>query len=262
MTRLIPILDGHIAFDPSLLPEVRKAPGEAVRLLGATSMPDAIDVPVWCYLVTSPLGLGLIDTGSGALFGEPDGRLRDSFARHGVRPEDIGRIWLTHLHGDHCGGLIAMDGEPAFPTARIALPEAEAAFWLDGQHTDMAADIARDARAALAPYQGRIDLVGDEAEIDGAIALAAPGHTPGHMAWHLPEHGALAAGDIFHLPALQLPNPDWSSDWDSDPDLASATRTSLITRARRRSLTLLTGHGGMIEPQSLPAQDETETEHS
>ncbi len=251
MTALLPILDSHFPFDPMLLPAVRQAPAEAARLLGAPELPGEISLPVWCYLTLAGEALGLVDTGSGALFGEADGRLEARLLREGVSPDQIRRVWLTHLHGDHCGGLVRRDGEPVFPNARIAVPAREVEFWLDRAHEDTAADIARDARAALRPYGGRLDHVSPGDIVDGAEAIAAPGHTPGHLAWRLPAQNALAAGDILHVPALQLAHLDWSSDWDWDAALATQSRKALIDAARTEGQSLLTGHGGVFSPACL-----------
>ncbi len=250
MTRVIPLLDGYIDFDPLLFPAARAEPEKAAHLLGSKTLPTQIDVPVWCYLIHTDAGPCLVDTGGDGLFGSPSA-LQKQLYEHGVAPGEIHRIWLTHLHGDHCGGLITKDGEPAFPNARLALPESETIYWFQPELDGTRAEIARDARTALAPYTGRIDDVAPGTEIDGAEALVARGHTPGHTAWLFADHGALAAGDIFHLPALQLPNPDWSTDWDIDPSAAAETRKALLKRAGKDGLTLLTGHGGLLDTRRL-----------
>ena len=248
MRRVVPIRDGSFAFDPRLMPGVRAAPDEAARLLGAEALPETVDVPVWCYLVETGCGPGLLDTGGGALMGAGFGALAGRLTALGIAPGEIRTIWLTHLHGDHCGGLLGPEGAAAFPEARIALAEAEAAFWLDTEPPAPLRPIAEDARRALSPYAGRIDRVGDGDGVGPAVALAAPGHTAGHTAWVLEDHGALAAGDIFHVAALQLARPDWSTDWDHDPDAAAHARRALTDRAAGRGRTLLTGHGGPLAP--------------
>lgn len=228
MTGVTPIRDGHFGFDPLLFPDVRRAPAEAATLLGLGSLPERIDIPVWCYLIETPGGPGLVDAGSGGLLGGTYGTLRKTLAEQGVAPKDICRIWLTHLHGDHCGGLVTPRGAPEFPNARIALPDGEAGYWLDSTLSGIPAVIAEDAKMALAPYTGSIDRIAHGAEVDGALALPASGHTPGHTAWLFGDHAALAAGDIFHVPAFQLHHPEWFTDWDADPDAAAETRSSPV----------------------------------
>ena len=251
MTGATPICDGHFGFDPTLMLDVRRAPDEAAALLGRTMLPDTIDVPVWCYLIKTQDGFGLIDSGRGAFVGGVYGTLRRALAVHGVTPQDIRHVWLTHLHGDHCGGLITPGGDAEFPQARIALPGAEAAYWLGGNLAEDLRPIADDARQALAPYAERTDRIESGDRVAGALAVAASGHTPGHMAWLFEEQRCLAAGDIFHVPELQIARPGWSTDWDHDPAAAAATRKALMRRAQSESLMLLTGHGGALSPECL-----------
>ena len=257
MTRIVPLLQGHIRFDPRLFPAARDRPVDAARLLGLAELPDRIDVPIWCYLVLDGAFAGLVDTGAGGLFGDRQDRLAEALADHGVTPGDIARVWLTHLHGDHCGGLIGDAGTAVFPMARIAVPKAEAEYWLEGRHAGGAAEIARDAAAALAPYGERIDLVAPGVFVDGALARPAPGHTPGHTAWLFERQAALAAGDIVHVPAFQIASPHWSSDWDMNPLTAADSRRDILALARERRLTLLTGHAGMLEPDHLAPRKES-----
>lgn len=252
MARVVPILDSHIAFDPKLVPAVRAAPDQAAELLQLEVLPDHIDLTVWCYLIETGDAVGLVDTGSGTLFGDPEERLEAVLRTHGVEPEDVTRIWLTHLHGDHCGGLIDAEGNAIFPNARVAAPKIEADHWLSGTHDGMSGEIARDARAALAPYADRLDRVSPGQQVEGPEALAAYGHTPGQLAWHVPDLNVIAAGDIFHVPALQLRHLDWSTDWDTDPDEAAQTRKRLMDLARDTGHSLLTGHGGAISPTGFP----------
>lgn len=73
----------------------------------------------------------LVDNGNGNKFSEKlkdiyrldvsESDLLTSLARHGVKPEDVTDVILTHLHFDHAGGsTIRQDGTliPAFPKAR------------------------------------------------------------------------------------------------------------------------------------------------
>lgn len=247
MSAVQPIRDGAFPFDPRMIDGARSDPARAASLLGAETLPAQVDLPVWCYLIRTEAGPGLVDTGGGALMGAGFGALGGALAEAGVAPHQITRIWLTHLHADHCGGLLTAEGGAAFARARIAVGAGERAFWRARDLPQALEPIAREARAALAPYAGRIDAVHPGALLDGAEAVAAPGHTPGHLAWAFPALGVLAAGDIVHLGALQLADPGWSTDWDLDVRAATATRRALIARAQAQGLALLTGHAGRID---------------
>lgn len=87
----------------------------------------------------------------------------------------IGQIWNTHWHGDHVGGNAAIK---AATGARISGPAAEA-----------------DNIPGL-----DVPLVeGDRVTIGalGADVLEVPAHTAGHIAFHLPEAGAVFVGDTL-----------------------------------------------------------------
>jgi len=73
----------------------------------------------------------LIDTG----FGEGgrargSGQLREGLKAAGYTPDDITLVALTHLHGDHIGGLME-GGAPAFKNARYVIGQIEFDFWTD-----------------------------------------------------------------------------------------------------------------------------------
>jgi glyoxylase-like metal-dependent hydrolase (beta-lactamase superfamily II) len=72
----------------------------------------------------------LIDAGMGGSAGPTLGWLTSSLAKAGVKKEEIGLILMTHLHPDHCGGLVDENGESVFPNATLVVHEDEIDFWL------------------------------------------------------------------------------------------------------------------------------------
>lgn len=84
-----------------------------------------------CMVVVGGGRTVLIDCGMGTkqdakFFGhyEPHGAftLENSLHQHGITPEDITDVFLTHLHFDHCGGAVKRTEKgklvPAFPNAK------------------------------------------------------------------------------------------------------------------------------------------------
>ena len=99
-----------------------------------TNPPDArnrITMAARALLLTGGGRTILVDTGNGGKFNEKlrtiyrmdtsSADLNASLALHGVSPEAVTDVILTHLHFDHAGGATALRGGeavPAFPNAR------------------------------------------------------------------------------------------------------------------------------------------------
>ena len=72
----------------------------------------------------------LVDTGLGRgpheAMGGIGGKLMDQLSGAGINADDISRVLITHLHGDHVGWNITWDGDTAratFPNATYSVPQ-------------------------------------------------------------------------------------------------------------------------------------------
>jgi len=176
----------------------------------------------------------LIDTGTGV-----NGIIIDRLKKIGVEPEDVDGVLITHLHGDHFGGLIR-DGEANFPNAKVILNAKELEFFTETNPN-------QGAIAALAPYESRIEtfeLGLLEVEIyPGFLPIAAYGHTPGHTLFQI-ESGndkLLIIGDLLHLALVQFAIPEISATFDIDPVEAAQTRRQVLDYAASNNIPI----GGM-----------------
>jgi glyoxylase-like metal-dependent hydrolase (beta-lactamase superfamily II) len=155
------------------------------------------------------------------------GRLPSALEAAGVSPALIQTVLLTHLHGDHCGGLVDAQGNPRFPNAEIVLHRAEAAFWLESD-LDKVPDrqTFQFVRQMLAPYANRTRLIEGGEVAPGIDAVPLPGHTPGHTGYRIGSgrSAVFVWGDIVHVPAVQSALPDAGTAMDVDPALAVKTR--------------------------------------
>lgn len=71
--------------------------------------------------------------GAGAAFaGQPMpsvGRLSESLAGAGARPEGLSAVLISHVHPDHVGGMYRSDGAQTYPNATYHIGAEELAFW-------------------------------------------------------------------------------------------------------------------------------------
>jgi glyoxylase-like metal-dependent hydrolase (beta-lactamase superfamily II) len=66
----------------------------------------------------------------------------------------------------------------------------------------------------------------------GIRFVNAPGHTPGHRAFHLSSGSSelMISNDTAYVPALVAANPGWHGQYDQDAPLAEASRRKLLDR--------------------------------
>ncbi len=128
----------------------------------------------------------LIDAGAGTLFGDCCGHLPETLSAAGYSVDQIDAVLLTHVHGDHSGGL-TRDNKRVFPNADIYMAKQELDYWMSDAEKSKAPPSHQSmfiqGRAALAPYlaAGKIKTFQGTAELfPGFKTIPAPGHTLGH----------------------------------------------------------------------------------
>jgi len=229
-------------------------------------------VPAGCFLVQGEGFTILVDAGNGpanmpfpaelataaGLAPAPEfiavgGALPGQLAAAEVAPEDVGTVFLTHLHGDHVG-WVAPGGKPFFPNAEVVYGAADWDALIapapaeDPARIGMAA--ARDA-GVLRPIDApAVELA------PGVTALHTPGHTPGHYAVRVYSAGqeAYLLGDAVHHP-LQLTDPGISFLFDADAPHALRTREDLFTQFADTSTALGITHLPGLDFQRITTRD-------
>jgi glyoxylase-like metal-dependent hydrolase (beta-lactamase superfamily II) len=190
----------------------------------------------------------LVDTGADGLDANT-GRLLRNLQAEGIAPGDIDTVILTHGHPDHIGGNTDAEGKPAFSKARYVMWKDEWDFWTSekanlklGEHGKEV--LLQFARTNLPPIQGQLDLIDHETEIvPGIRVVAAPGHTPGHMAVAIFSRGEqlLCISDAVLHP-IHLEQPEWHAATDFAPDQVTATRRRLLHTAAAENALVLAFH--------------------
>ena len=62
--------------------------------------------------------------------GSTESRLPTALAAMGISADEVDCIFLTHLHGDHIGGMLK-DGKAAFPNAEVYVSKTEYDGWAE-----------------------------------------------------------------------------------------------------------------------------------
>ncbi len=211
-------------------------PARVVATLREYGLPtDRVPVDVSQLVVDAGGVRTLVDTGTG------QGQLLASMEALGIAPASVDRVVVSHFHGDHVGG-VSTDGAPTFPAASVHFPAPELAF-LDGAPAGN--DNVTAALGALAPVRDRLQTYGDGDELaPGLVAIAAHGHTPGHMAFVLASGDArlMIASDAVTHPVVFFRHPTWLFGFDMDGDRTVATRRRLLSRAAREGLPFVASH--------------------
>jgi len=210
-----------------------------------------------CFLILEGGSWTLVDTGFGPRGGNaPVGKLDDELKRAQVTPDQIERVIITHLHGDHVGwNTIDRDGraEVFFKNARhivqrkdwdhFTQPDVKQSNPVIGLCVEPVADA------------GLLDLVDGDTAITAAITtIFTPGHTPGHQSVLVSSGGetAVILGDVTHTPA-QVIHPDWNPGFDLDQPQSAVTRLGLFDRIEREGIKMAAGHypypsfGGIVK---------------
>lgn len=241
--------DGTFPIPAKVFPELDSDEGRALLEKGGLPPAGPVPSPVNAWLVRRGDKTWLLDAGCGTVFGPGFDRVEAALAAEGVKPASLETIWVSHLHGDHVGGLTSRDGSARFPNAELVLQEKEVAYWTDAGERSRAAEGDRKgfdiATRALDAYKGRLRTITGEASLaSGATSIPLPGHTPGH-AGVLLEDGSerlLIWADVVHSRLVQFSHPAWTLAFDVDTHQAVATRKRILDRAVTEKLPIAGMH--------------------
>ncbi|MGA3402739.1 MAG: MBL fold metallo-hydrolase [Acetobacteraceae bacterium] len=208
------------------------APDDATRMLSDAFRPGR-RTSVNAYLIYSAGRLALVETGSGDYLLPTAGKLQQNLKAAGVDPASIERVILTHMHPDHSAGLTdPKTGAKMFPNAELVVHENEPQHWQDDGAMARSGEREKKlyfqcAREQMAPYHNVMHRYSGSVEVfPGVTSVPLHGHTPGHSGYMISsgKDSLLIWGDIIHVPEVQVPRPEVTMAFDTDPQAAAATR--------------------------------------
>jgi glyoxylase-like metal-dependent hydrolase (beta-lactamase superfamily II) len=193
------------------------------------------------YLINTGAKLVLIDTGAAGLFGPTLGNLLANLKAAGYQPEQVDEVYITHMHPDHVGGLMAGD-QLAFPNAVVRADQKDVDFWLSKKNFAAAPDSAKGffqgAMVSLNPYvdAGKFKPFDANTElVPGIRSNATHGHTAGHNTYVVESQGQKLVlwGDLMHVAAVQFAHPAVTIQFDTDPKAAAKQRQAAYADAAK-----------------------------
>jgi glyoxylase-like metal-dependent hydrolase (beta-lactamase superfamily II) len=214
---------------------------------------EPVECPVTAVLVHAPAGWMLLESGLPERFRDPavattvypdppalpegGDALLSALAAHGLEPDDLAAVAVSHLHAERAGGLgHLVQGPPVFV-----------------QRTELIYALGRAGprEGYWRPAYDRPGLRwrglrGDVALLPGVEAIATPGHTPGHMSYLV----RTASGPpwLFAVDAIGLRvgiDRDVAIGGSADPADTPLRRRShdrLVALARAEGARLVPGH--------------------
>jgi glyoxylase-like metal-dependent hydrolase (beta-lactamase superfamily II) len=205
-----------------------------VYRVDAVRLPNAINL----LLLENDDGWTLVDTGTEYT---PD-RVREALSALGSGPEDLRRIFLSHHHGDHIGGLEEL--RKWAPQAEIGATEYEALV-VSGKlppappTNPILRRMVGQQSTPTSPV-GKMLREGDF--VSGFRIVSTPGHSLGHASLLRDADGLLFTGDAFGCLPRKI-RVGVRKALCTDPPMAKRSARKLLGE---RFTTLVMGHGPVL----------------
>jgi glyoxylase-like metal-dependent hydrolase (beta-lactamase superfamily II) len=230
---------------------------ETKEALAAAGFDSAfITIPITVFVIKLNDKLVLCDAGGGdqvqaynpkSIF--VSGRLMANMKAADIDPQKIETILVSHFHPDHIFGLLGKEtNTPMFPNAEIIVPAAEYKFWTDpsvmARLPKARRPLARRIQTVIPMWKNVLPVEGEDEVVPGIRFVAAPGHTPGHTAFHVSagSEQLMISNDTAYVPALCARHPGWHGAFDQDAALAETSRRKLLDRVIADNMMICGSH--------------------
>jgi glyoxylase-like metal-dependent hydrolase (beta-lactamase superfamily II) len=155
----------------------------------------------------------------------------------GYAASDVSHVVITHMHGDHIGGLTNDDGNETFAGASYVTGQVEFDYWAKAENEGF--------ESKVRPLAEKFSFIGAGDDVrSGITAVNAFGHTPGHMGFMLESGGKqlLLMVDAANHYVWSVAYPEWEVRFDMDKAAAAATRKRLMDMASADRFPLIGYH--------------------
>lgn len=141
----------------------------------------------------------------------------------GYTPEQVDKVVITHMHGDHIGGLIN-EGAATFANAAYIGGAIEDNHWSQAENDTY--------EGRMRPLRDQFSFINaGDAVASGITSVAAYGHTPGHMGYMVESEGKqlMLFADLANHYVWSLGYPDWEVVFDTDKATAAKSRREVLS---------------------------------
>ncbi|ASK29197.1 MBL fold metallo-hydrolase [Chryseobacterium sp. T16E-39] len=243
--------DGYFGIgdpQPILAPEIAKE--NVHNALKELYLPASdYEIPITTLFIKKESQNILVDTGEGYHDPLNAGWLQNSLFEIGISPEDITDILITHAHRDHIGGILLQDGKRRYPNAQYYISAPEYNFWTSEER-----DFSESKLSSFPTGEIQIqtlEAIKNDLTIfePGEVLFscirteAAPGHTPGHIIFHVfsGDQSITHLVDLVHS-SLLVAYPEWGTQWDVNFEEGIATRKRILERCYLNTTLVTTCH--------------------
>jgi len=204
---------------------------------------NRIRLNLTCPLIMRGSDAIVVDTGIGnrlsaverKIFDHGEGWLTDGLKALGMEPGDITHVILSHLHFDHCGGIVRRREsgafESAFPRARIIVQRGEIEVARESRNERLRAAY-RHIADCLAPISTMIEAIEGDAEIvPGVSAIVSGGHTADHQVAIVRSGGESFVHLADIVPTRSHLRGPWNQAYDLDALRTMEQKADYLKRA-------------------------------
>jgi glyoxylase-like metal-dependent hydrolase (beta-lactamase superfamily II) len=236
--KIIPLSEGSFTIDKTKLfvpfdEEVHELQDRPVGSLLVEIQPFIVITSKDILLLDT--GLGFNDKAQGKM------QLYGNLEKNGIRPEQITKVLMSHLHKDHAGGVCLESNHD-----QLSLPNAT--YYVQKRELDFALEkgfpsFIPDELKALHRSPQVVFLNEDDGVIDDYIRYHRTGaHSPYHQVFWIKENDQTIFFGADDAPQLQQMKIRYKTKYDFDPDKAMNLRREWWQKGHDEGWTFLFYH--------------------
>jgi glyoxylase-like metal-dependent hydrolase (beta-lactamase superfamily II) len=208
----------------------------------------------------------LCDTGLGDCLTEQERKIYAAFGKtgletglkeHGLAPDDIDYLFLSHLHTDHAGGAVKNDNGKLvtrFKNARYIMQKRE---WEDASSpNERTSAVYIKERLDVLEKSGQMELLNGNSDIlPGVKAVLTGGHTPGHQGIEVSSDGKTAVYYADIMPFSYHARIPYVAAVDLNPLETMDVKRKLVKRLLDEDMVICFDHDTEIKIGRLTLDD-------